>query len=120
MAGLMYPGGDSKKGRFLGFGLAMIGQGPIYYDTGTKFYSGRVYRKSCRVHVLAFTWASDDHQNVNVNLSGVGQLISAYDNNLKYLRYVHNVYNVTSGQTLTLNASGNYSGISGFVTWIDG
>lgn len=119
MPGLMNAGGDSKKGKFLGFGVAVNNEGNIYYDVGSKFYSGRTFKKSCRVHVVAFTWASNDHQNVNVQLSGVGELISAWDYDLKYLRYVHNVYNVSPGQTFTCNASGNYYGVSGFVTWIE-
>lgn len=120
MVGLMYPGGDSKKGKFLGFGVAVNNNGNIYYDVGSEFYSGRTFKKSCRVHVYAFTYASNDHQNINVQLSGVGTIISAWDNGLQYLRGVHNTYNVTSGQVLTCNASGNYQGYSGFVVWIDG
>lgn len=117
--GLMYPGGSGKKGKFLGFRIAVNSNGSTGFNNDTDFLSGDTFMKACRVHILAFTWASNDHQQVYVSLSGVGQLISAFDTNLTYLRYTHNVYDISAGQYLSVAASGNYQGVSGYVAWLD-
>ena len=67
---------------------------------------------------MHFTWASNDHQNVNVQLTGVGELISAYDYNLKYFRTVDRDVTVQPGWTMITNASGYYNGVSGYVVYL--
>lgn len=125
MPGLTMVGGDSEKGKFLGFRLksrpvnGSSSTGNIGYNADTEYLSGDTFQKACRVRIIAFTGASNDHQNINVQLSGVGELISAWDNDKRSLRYVNNVYNISPGQYLTVNNSGNYSGVSGYIAYLE-
>ena len=118
MMGLMSVGGGTAKGKFLGGGVSVVGNGSITHVEDSEYMSAGTFLKKCRVKILAYTWASNDHQNVYVELSGYGQLISAYDNDLKYLRKVVVERDVDIGTTITAVARGNSSGVSGYSVWL--
>ncbi|WP_300368354.1 hypothetical protein [uncultured Subdoligranulum sp.] len=121
MPGLAAASENVNKERFLGFRIIsrpIGGSNDISYFLDPDYFSGNTFRRNCKVRIIAFAGASNDHQNINVQLSGVGELVNAWDYDKRYLKYTNNVYEVSSGQYLTVNNSGNYSGISGYVVYL--
>ena len=108
----------SASSGILEFAVSIVSGGAIRRTINSQYISNGVFQKSCNVRIIAFTWASNDHQNVNVQLTGVGELISAYDNNLKYFRTVDRDVTVQPGWTMIANASGYYNGVSGYVVYL--
>ena len=108
----------SASSGILEFGVSIINGGTIRRTINSQYISNGIFQKSCNVRIIAFTWASNDRQNVNVQLTGVGELISAYDYNLKYFRTVDRDVTVQPGWTMITNASGYYNGVSGYVVYL--
>lgn len=108
-----------NKGKFLGYMEAIVNKGTQYYDSGSEYFSGKTFRKSCTVRIIGHTWSSagTGMTGINVNLSGVGNLVDAGPSG--NLRTVNNVYSVSPGQTLTANASAYYAGSSGYVVYLE-
>lgn len=108
-----------NKGKFLGYMEAIVNKGTQYYDSGSEYFSGKTFRKSCTVRIIGHTWSSagTGMTGINVNLSGVGNLVDAGPSG--NLRTVNNVYSVSPGQTLIANASAYYAGSSGYVVYLE-
>lgn len=122
MSGLMGAGGGLDKGKFLGFRIIsrpISGNNNISFFKDPEYFSNDKFNKPCKVRIIAFAGVSNDKQNVNVYLSGVGELVNAYEYADRYLKYVNNSYSVSSGQRLTVNNSGNYAGVSGYIVYLD-
>ena len=108
----------SASSGILEFGVSIISGGTIRRTINSQYIINGVFQKSCNVRIIAFSWASNDHQNVNVILNGFGELINAYDINLKYFRTADRDVTVQPGWTIITNASGNYDGVSGYVVYL--
>ena len=122
MPGLLSAGGKLDKGKFLGFRIIsrpISGNNNITFFKDPEYFVNDTFIKSCNVRIIAFAGVSNDKQNVNVYLSGVGELVSAYEYADRYLKYVNKSYSVSPGQYLTVNNSGNYSGVSGYIVYLD-
>lgn len=119
MAGLMNAGGDSKKGKFLGYQEAIVDKGSQRYDSNSKFFHNSTFLKKCKVRIIAHTYsdAGTGMGGINVTLSGVGSIIDAYSTG--HLKTLNNVYSVSEGQTLTANASAPYKGAAGYVVFLE-
>ena len=108
----------SASSGILEFAVSIVSGGKLRKTINSQYISNGVFQKSCNVRIIAFTWASNDHQDVNVQLTGVGELISAYDNDLKYFRSVERDVTAQPGWKFIANASGNYQGVSGYVVYL--
>ena len=108
----------SASSGILEFAVSIVSGGKLRKTINSQYINNGVFQKSCNVRIIAFTWASNDHQDVNVQLTGVGELISAYDNDLKYFRSVERDVTAQPGWTFIANASGYYQGVSGYVVYL--